>query len=521
MQPQEPSRTATLASMPCPGPRLSRDRLKRLAICLGLFLWLVLWTLLWPYTGDGDSAIHYLNLRETIDHPAAGLSAWARPLYVLIMVGPAAGGLLAVRIYTAALTTLLAWQTMRLADDLKLQRAYLAGALLIWQPLFFALAADTMTEMPMALGIVITIRLWWAGRKHTALIVAGFLPLLRPEGLLLLPMWGVMALISRDFGHWLRRLRASLLLASGLAAWIAACWIVTGDPLWFVKYWSWPLKNYDSYGRGPLLHHVYLWPYYTGPVLIVLFLAGLRRTLRRGMALPWTIWLIVFVAHSLMWWLGIFGAIGLMRIQAVSAPITAVICLCGWNALAQRLEKWRLRRPWRHTLAVLTTLAATAVPMIYHWQTPDRHQCRPLLRTARWVQKQQVLNEAPRIFVGEQMMIIELDLMDSPRLMRHSWIRDDLLDGIKNLPPKSIVICDNQRSRHWYGITPQDIRPLGYETLYRAEHDPGNLWISSYFEDRPVPYAYVVLRKTPRDTTQSAAKGSPHPLPPPSQTPSP
>ena len=54
-----------------------RHRLARFLVCSAILAVLVIWLVLWPYTGDGDSAPHYLNLRESASEPACGLSAWA------------------------------------------------------------------------------------------------------------------------------------------------------------------------------------------------------------------------------------------------------------------------------------------------------------------------------------------------------------------------------------------------------------------------------------------------------------
>src|SRR5438270_48162 len=130
-------------------------------------------------------------------------------------------GITVARLFMAALATAVLWQTIRLAEDLKLPRPYLAGAMVLWQPFAFAVAADTMTEFPMALGLVLAVRCWVNGLRVPSCVIVGFLPAVRPEGFFFGLVWGVMAL------HELLRTRRGWLLlpalSGGLVAWMAAC----------------------------------------------------------------------------------------------------------------------------------------------------------------------------------------------------------------------------------------------------------------------------------------------------------
>ncbi|MGC3957477.1 MAG: hypothetical protein QM813_05795 [Verrucomicrobiota bacterium] len=192
----------------------------------------------------------------------------------------------------------LLWQTMNLARDVKLGRPELAGLFLIGQPYVFSLASDTMTELPFALGLVIALRLWHWRRFAWSFFVLGLLPMARPEGFLVGPLWGVMLLVQAAREGRVGRLLSASPGMGGLVAWMGACYLLTGNWRYFIDYWSWPAQSYDAYQRGPLLHHVYLWPDYCGPVLLVFFLIGLRGSVGargwpcRGWRGGWCLWLI-------------------------------------------------------------------------------------------------------------------------------------------------------------------------------------------------------------------------------------
>ncbi|HMO24811.1 MAG TPA: hypothetical protein PKB10_00945, partial [Tepidisphaeraceae bacterium] len=325
--------------------------IRRTLLLAGLFVLLAIWAVVFRWTGEGDSGMHYMNLRESAEQPHYALFPWARPGWVVLLIWPAMLGLTAAKIASAGFTIALCWQTMRLADDLRLPRATLAGFLVIVQPLVFYLATDTMTELPFALFLVIAIRLWLHGRVLWSMAIVGYLPLVRPEGFFFGLVFGVLALLApmlprlpgacATFARWTlpKRLVATLIMLHGIIAWTLACWILSPNhqPLYWIYSWSWTPDSSELYGRGSIFHHVIMWPYYCGPVLLVLFLAGIRRSIQTpGMWLVWTAWLTVFLTHTVLWWGGWFGALGLMRIQTTTAFATALVCLCGWNAIRDR-----------------------------------------------------------------------------------------------------------------------------------------------------------------------------------------
>jgi hypothetical protein len=99
----------------------------RALLLAGLFLVLVAWALVFRWTGEGDSGMHYMNLRESAEQPHYALFPWARPGWVVLLIWPALLGLTAAKIASAAITVALCWQTMRLADDLRIPNPTLAG----------------------------------------------------------------------------------------------------------------------------------------------------------------------------------------------------------------------------------------------------------------------------------------------------------------------------------------------------------------------------------------------------------
>jgi hypothetical protein len=457
----------------------------RLWLCAGLYVLLVLWLWHWPYTGEGDSILHYWNLRTTWIDPRLGLTVWARPLYVLLMIVPAQYGVFAVRCWAALFAVLLMWQTMRMADDLRLPNATLAGLFLIFQPLTFALASDTMTEIPMALGLTICLRWWWAKRFLASCLLMSFLPLVRPEGFLLAPVWGLFLLAlprTNEYPTWTRRVLIGASLATGMASLSIVTRILTDDWLWIVNEWSWPLVGAT---KGSLWHHVVNWPYYCGWVLLPLFLIGIVASLRRVMVLPWVAWSVVFLAHTLMFWTGTFSALGLMRILVTTSPITALICLYGWNALAKLLRAERWPRLLQYSVTAMVMVATMLTAMIYYYAEPLHHRFVLAQKAAAFVRQNHLLTEAPRIFATDPIVLAELSIptrqymfsTTNPelapfrdwRVVRHIVGREKSVAQMRALPPGSVGVWDDDLGRWWYHILPQEFPAFGYTVLYRVK----------------------------------------------------
>lgn len=448
------------------------DRRGQRVLCAAVFVILVAWALVFRHSGDADATFHYLDARDAWVDPAELLSAWDRPLFKLYLLLPAQGGVLAARVAMAALFGVLMWQTIELARELGVARPVLAGAFLILQPMVFSLASDTMSELPMALGIVVAIRLWqrgWTDRPGflaLSCLVVSLLPMVRPEGFWLCAMWGVMVLVATHVGPLRRRLLLALPLAAGSVLWMLACWIFIDNPFYVLDFWSWPARSYDVYGRGSLLHHVIRWPLYAGAVLTVLFIAGVRPSWRREMSLPWAIWLLIFVLHSVLFWRGWFASLGLMRILATTAPLTALICLFGWNHLAEVLP----RRGWsalqRRRAALVTLALATGIVLVHFVLRPQHLRTLPMRRAVAQLQARDLIAGAPLIVISDKVVLAELNLPPRPSgVLDPGYDADALRGALRGAPVGTVGIWDNQRALDWYRLGIGELRALGYEVL--------------------------------------------------------
>lgn len=495
----------TILAAPKPRPALGAAEAtaslpESAAVYVLLFSILVVWLLVWRYTGDGDSVLHYLAARTVWTDPTTVLGAWSRPLHKALIIFPALGGIIPARLTQAMLTIALAQQTVSLARQLRLRNALLAAPLLVFQPFVFALASDTMTEIPFALALVVALRLWMSGRLAWSCLMASFLPLLRPEGFFLIGMWGILLLLPRlprNLSRAARREAANLpprstsivfqrivpiaLLTVGMLLWIGACWIIAHDPFYFITIWSWPLESYDAYRAGPIYHYLVRWPVYCGLALTVPFMAGVRPSLgRRAMRLSSIIWLLVITLHSLFFWLHKCASVGLLRILVCTSPITALICLEGCNAIGDWLALRGISQAARRTIAIAVMAFAMLYAMAQYALLGKHYHCFAYQRLARAADARHFLDEylarqwspapsAPRLIAGDKMFLATLGLIADPPHYTASTDGPMQANRMAMQPIGTIGAWDSEQAPAWHTLSIDDLPKLGYTIVYEYD----------------------------------------------------
>ena len=457
---------------------------------------LLVW--LYPDAEQQDSAYHFLFSRWAAVHPFYFVSVWARPLFTLVYFFPAQFGYPAAKLFTVVIGLATAWQTFRLAEWLKLRRAELIVPLLFLQPAFFALSSEVMTEMLFALLFVVALRLHLAGRINAGMLVASSLILVRPEGFFIGILWGLWGLRIVDCGlrispglsgdaseeasaevkqrspmrfrnpQFAIRILQCLLLASGMVVWWLAALAVTGDKLWIAHNWppDWQLDGRAN-GTGPIWWYAAQLPLIAGLPLVVPFLVGLWRLLRRReLGFATSSFLTLFVLHSLMFAGGWFGSAGYARYFVCVSPVIALIALAGWNELANKLPQLSLQVA-SLALAALTCFVyvdsirfsrdAFAVEEMHDWI--DRHSALIDPSSAVYHRRLIASQAYPRI-------LLDRDPLENPNFTAD---REHNLNLICQSPEGTLVLWEDETGPKWYRLRAEDFQAAGYELLKSQE----------------------------------------------------
>lgn len=115
------------------------------------------------------------------------------------------------------------------------------------------------------------------------------------------------------------------------------------DLLWVIR--EIPYAHLDSiYGNGTLFHFSEKLYYLFGLPIYFLFVVGLiaiywdaikKKSNLNEQVLLALGFLTFFIAHSLFWFLGIFGSMGLLRVFICVMPIIALVALKGYNFITE------------------------------------------------------------------------------------------------------------------------------------------------------------------------------------------
>lgn len=434
-----------------------------------------LWLLTCAFTGlalaflwrDGwelDGGHHYLFARWSWTHPELFVGVWSRPLYTFLYAFPASAGYLPARLFTLLICLLIAQQTWRLAEDLKLERAPLVIALLWLPPVFFVYCIDNMTEPLFALVFVLALRLHHRGRIEAGMIAASLLILARPEGFFLGVLWGTWVLA--DARRSLRsRLCSMPLLAIGAFSWWLAALIITRDPLFIKHNWppNWSVTG-SVYGAAGLWIYPSRLPEIVGLFLLPPFLSGLVHLLRsRGFYTLTSSFLTLFILHTIFRAYGLFGSTGYPRYLLSISPAIALISLSGWNRMALRFAG--TSRLFRTAAAAIILLASAGVDFVYADCLELARDARAIRQIYAWLEERQPRLTITRFIWSEPYacILLDRDPWENPFFTRN---RESDLQLLRGAPPGTLIYWDERVGPRWIGLKAADLEEAGYTRLY-------------------------------------------------------
>jgi hypothetical protein len=499
--------------------KIGDSRLAVMAV-VGMAVIGVLLIFLFPGSPEQDVDYHFLMARTAwVDH-FYFVDVWGRPLFTTLFAPVALLGFMPARFLALAISVAAAWQTYRVACDLRMPRAWLVIPFLLGQQTFFELYSNLFTELLFALVLVVALRCHISGRIKSGMLVASLLPLARPEGVFVCLFWGLWIAFDvwrLEFGvrrsadresaanareqSRIARTRslpsamgAIVILASGVVIWWLAASLLTGDPLFILH--NWPATwHTDMYGHGTFLSYAQRSQEFVGVILILPFFLGLLRGFGTwSLSLITAVFLVLFLLHSVFVRYGLFGEAGFPRYMVSVAPAIAVLTLEGWNAVFSV----KILRPLA-TIAGWATVTFSILQSVHYldgmiWardavaidQIVDREWTRTYANKSM-----------PGLIWSNGRMCIDLDrdLKDSPPATN----RERLMALLEKDPLGTIVFWDSEIGSNWFGTTAGEIEDHGYKLLTSRHYSlpalifpPGRFqWIGFLFP--PIPAREIEL----------------------------
>ncbi|MBV9644279.1 MAG: hypothetical protein JO334_11955 [Verrucomicrobia bacterium] len=426
---------------------------------------------LFPGCPEQDTDFHFLEARTSWSSPWLFVDVWGRPLYTTVYALPALLGFTAARFFAVGIGVAVAWQTWRLACDLRLQRAWLVIPLLLGQPVFFELFPDLLTEPLFALVFVVALRWHLRGRARRGMLAASLLPLARPEGVFLCLLWAVWVMaknVNLDRStrvsipqQLIRNAPPTLLLATGVFCWLIAALCLTHDPLFILH--NWPSTWHRGvYGHGTLFSYGQRASEFLGVLLALPFAIGLWCQIRVRSWVPViTSVLLLFFLHTLFRAYGLFGEAGYPRYMVSVAPAIALLTLQGWNTIASKIAGWS---PFAYGALGSAVLSVSLLLSFWYLDSfPSARDPIAIREMFDWLHEHPVPYRR-LVWSNAQMCIVcGLTLKQSPSLQVSR--RETILAWLRDAPPSTLVFWDDHFGPDWFGLTAADIEDSGFNRL--------------------------------------------------------
>jgi hypothetical protein len=440
----------------------------------------------YPDSYQQDAGIHYTFSRWAMQHPKTLVSVWGRPLFTSLYYLPAQFGYQSAKFFALFISLATAWQTWRLAQQLRMDRTSLTIPFLFLQPSFLLICTDTMTEPLMALVLTLALRLHLSGRLIAGMVSASLMPLARPEGFFLCLLWGAWILLDKKHNDaWAKHLRrvvpSTLWLATGVAVWWLAALLLMRDPLWIKHNWPLDWRQNGLFGTGPLWWYLSQSSYVIGVLLRIPFALGFALLLwQKKLIHITTAFLTIFVLHSVMYWRGSFSSAGYPRYFVCIAPLMAIIALTGWNAIADVLGK--VSRPALAAVAATGLLLSSAHALHYVDGWGFSRDAWAVNEMYAWFQQHAARTHPVKKLVSSQTyfwILLDVDPWDNPVIEEGAAYTHSALQAA---PPGTLVLWDKLVGEARTGFTQQEFAAAGFVPLHKQSFHYGGRFFNEVWK---------------------------------------
>ncbi len=323
---------------------------------------------------SGDGICHYTISKYSWQHPYLFLDSWGKPFFTLISSPFSQFGLLGLNVFNILCALLSAYICYRLSREMTMVCSIAVIFFLCFAPIYFPTMNSGLTEPFFGLVLITSIYLSISDRDLMAVILISFLPFVRTEGFLILPVFFIITLMKRQY-----ILIPFLLCGTFVYSVIGSFYY--HDLFWILHQNPYNGNIADVYGHGELLHFVTSYYFIWGIPLTLLFVSGLiisffyTFSIRKNLGVPDNYksaffhinilfigsFAVYFIAHSVMWWQGWANSLGLIRVMAGVMPCVAIICAITFENFLLFFEGFNI---FRTVTAIVILVAVIISPFL-------------------------------------------------------------------------------------------------------------------------------------------------------------
>ncbi len=393
--------------------------------------------------GGADNIAHYFGARYGWEYPELLFNHWNKPVFTILASPFAQAGFDGVRVFNLLLGLLSAFLTYKTAETLKIKNSVFVVALTLFTPLYFILMFTGLTEISFSFFLILSIYLFFKDRFLLSAIVLSFLPMIRNEGIIFFPLFALAYGLKKSYLS-IPALASGFLLISilGLPFHKDFFWLISEMPYG---------DSSSIYGSGPWWHFIANSRVTTGWPVFVFFLWGfglsLVRYFKKGFLhfdQNFYILLLVFLpfsgfvaAHSLVWYLGTGGSLGLLRVVGSVIPLAAIGSLYGFNNLME-VVNLKSERVVAALMILVSAFMFFSSYKINKWAFHPSEREKLIAEAATFL-KENKLTDKHLVYYDVNLIY---DLNIDPYGDNVSWMISDKETPSLQFPPGTVIVWD-------------------------------------------------------------------------------
>jgi hypothetical protein len=422
---------------------------------LAIFLFYVCYTAEATFdTGDGIQ--HYLISHYSWKHPSLLLNHWGKPFFTLVSSPFSQFGLIGINVFQVLCAMCASYFCFRIAKKLQLQFAWILPVFICFSPIYFAVINTGLTEVFFSCMLILCIWLIFEKKYTLAAVAASFLPFVRVEAFVVLPLIVFVLLMRKQF-------IALPFLMAGFIIYSAIGFFHYGDLLWIIHqsqdFFS---EGYEN-GKGDFFHYLFYYNQILGTTLSILFSAGLI----------WVVYTLIFsiytkkvpaffleeifliygslfaclLLNTLSYWApGVLTNLGMMRYMTTLIPAAALIALRGFNLCIAPIRKYSYI-----CIAILLLVSYAIVKNPFtQWYYPFHvgNEEQVIAATGKW------LKNFPKDYKVCYLhpyltLVADLDPFDDTKITQ-LWSLDK--EHLSTLADSTIIVWDSHYAPHEGGL---------------------------------------------------------------------
>lgn len=338
----------------------------------------------------GDGLMHYYISRYSWQHLELFLHHWGKPVFTLLSSPFAQFGIKGMYFFQVLCFASTSFFAYKISQKLGLKFGWSLPVFIGFVPVYFQVLNTGLTEILFGCAAMAVIWLVFERRWMLAATVASFIPFIRPESNVVLPLLFICLV-------WNQQWKSIPFLFGGYVLYSIAGYFYYHDILWISH------QNYSLMGelyegvKGPFFFYFTFHREIFGLIYFLLFCFGIpalaiRLWSARKQPQPFLVeelFLIYGIAFGclflhviLYWWPGIFTNLGMFRYMATVIPAGSLVVLRGLNLFLETTIQDR-----RKVLIAALILFSSAITPFQQYAFPFKLgvEERVLTEAAKWM----------------------------------------------------------------------------------------------------------------------------------------